>query len=233
MEKEGHMASKKQVDANRRNAEKSTGPRTPEGKAKVRLNSLKHGLCAQDSILPGEDVQAFNDLTQSFHQQYMPTGATELFCLHKMLLCYWRTRRIGRMEADIFRWNFPRDMNDNIDLSQPLDMHTPGPMGRAFQSDNQPRIGSDAFSRIVRYEAHLDRAFYKAEAHLKQLQLERRAAEKETPINSPDASDFTPHTEPAKPLGKPPVLLVAESIHLVEPVSKVPVPPDLGLLRKK
>jgi hypothetical protein len=137
------------------------------------------------------------------------------------------------MEADIFRWNFPRDMNDNIDLSQPLDMHTPGPMGRAFQSDNQPHIGSDAFSRIVRYEAHLDRAFYKAEAHLKQLQLERRLAEKEPSIHSPDASDFTPHTEPAIPLGKPPVLLVSESIHIEKPVSKVPVPPEVGLLGKK
>src|ERR1700716_2558297 len=171
------MPTDKQLDANRRNAQKSTGPRTPEGKAKVRLNSLKHGLCAQDAILPGEDVQAFNDLTQSFHEQYKPTGATELFCLHKMLLCYWRTRR------------------------------------------------------IVRYEAHLDRAFYKAEAHLKQLQLERRLAEKQDPVDSPDASDFTPHTEPATPLGKPPVLLLSESIHIVQPVSKVPVPPEVGLLR--
>jgi hypothetical protein len=135
------------------------------------------------------------------------------------------------MEADIFRWNFPRDMDDNIDLSQPLDMHTPGPIGRAFQSDNQPQIGSDAFSRIVRYEAHLDRAFYKAEAHLKQLQLERRISEKEDPPpSSPDASDFTPHTEPAKPLNKPAVLLVAEPIHIVKPLPKLPLPPDLGLL---
>ena len=38
---------------------------------------------------------------------------------------------------------------------------------------------------------------------------------------------------PAKPLGKPPVLLVAESIHIVKPVSKVPVPADLALLGKK
>jgi hypothetical protein len=84
----------------------------------------------------------------------------------------------------------------------------------------------------VRYEAHLDRAFYKAEAHLKQLQLERRVTEQAPQIESPDASDFTAHTEPAKPLNKPEVLLVAESIHIVKPVSKVPVPADLALLGK-
>jgi len=38
------MASQKQIDANRRNAERSTGPRTPEGKAIVKNNALKHGL---------------------------------------------------------------------------------------------------------------------------------------------------------------------------------------------
>jgi hypothetical protein len=224
------MPSDKQLHANRRNAQKSTGPRTPEGKAKVRLNSLKHGLCAQDSILPGEDVQAFNDLTQAFHDQYHPTGPTELFCIHKMVLCYWRTRRIGRMEADIFRWNFPRDMDGDIDLSQPLEMHTPGPMGRAFQSDGQPVIGSDSFSRIVRYEAHLDRAFYKAEAHLKQLQLERRITAQVPPAESPDASDFVPHTEPAPPLNKPEVLLITTH-HIVKPEPKLPVPADVALLR--
>ena len=132
------MATDKQYEANRRNAQKSTGPRTPEGKSKVRLNSLKHGLCAQDSILPGEDVQAFNDLTQSFHEQYKPTGPTELFCLHKMLLCYWRTRRIGRMEADIFRWNFPRDMNDNIDLSQPSTCTAPDPWAGHSRATTNP-----------------------------------------------------------------------------------------------
>ncbi len=48
------MASEKQVRANRQNAQKSTGPKTPEGKAAVRLNAAKHGLLSKETLLPGE-----------------------------------------------------------------------------------------------------------------------------------------------------------------------------------
>ena len=47
------MATKAQIKANRENAKKSTGPRTEEGKQRVSLNALKHGLLARDAVLPG------------------------------------------------------------------------------------------------------------------------------------------------------------------------------------
>src|SRR5205807_417954 len=49
------MATIKQIEANRRNALKSTGPKTPGGKAAVRLNALRHGLRAHAVVLPGEN----------------------------------------------------------------------------------------------------------------------------------------------------------------------------------
>ena len=49
--------SSKRIEANRRNAQKSTGPRTTEGKDRVRLNALKHGLTASTAVLPGEDAE--------------------------------------------------------------------------------------------------------------------------------------------------------------------------------
>ncbi len=49
------MTSEKQIRANRRNALKSTGPKTPEGKATVRLNARTHGLRSQEILFPGED----------------------------------------------------------------------------------------------------------------------------------------------------------------------------------
>jgi hypothetical protein len=52
--KGANMASKKQIQANRRNALISSEPKTPEGKATARLNALKHGLLSQDVLLPGE-----------------------------------------------------------------------------------------------------------------------------------------------------------------------------------
>ena len=54
------MATDKQLQANRRNAKKSTGPRSPEGKARSRLNSRKHGLTAKMLIIVGERPDDFD-----------------------------------------------------------------------------------------------------------------------------------------------------------------------------
>ena len=55
------MATPNQSAANRRNAQKSTGPRTPQGRAASRLNALKHGLTACHLVLPTESQQDFDD----------------------------------------------------------------------------------------------------------------------------------------------------------------------------
>ena len=65
MERVDIMTSEKKAEANRRNALKSTGPRTPEGKAAVRLNALKHGLLSQAVLLPGEDEEALERVMNS------------------------------------------------------------------------------------------------------------------------------------------------------------------------
>ncbi len=63
------MTSDKQLRANQRNALKSTGPRTPEGKAAIRRNALKHGLLSQEVLLPGEDEAALKDLGDTLRNE--------------------------------------------------------------------------------------------------------------------------------------------------------------------
>src|SRR5450755_2830381 len=53
------MSTQKQIDANRRNAQKSTSPHTPAGLAAVRLNGVKHGLCAKTLVLEGESERDY------------------------------------------------------------------------------------------------------------------------------------------------------------------------------
>jgi hypothetical protein len=60
------MASEKQFEANRQNAQKSTGPKTPEGRAAVRLNGVKHGLTAETIVLKGESEADFTAMLDSF-----------------------------------------------------------------------------------------------------------------------------------------------------------------------
>ena len=69
--------SEKKRAANRANARKSTGPRTPRGKARSRLNGLKHGLTASIGILPGESPDQLRELSRSIHADLRPRGHAE------------------------------------------------------------------------------------------------------------------------------------------------------------
>jgi hypothetical protein len=96
------MTSEKKAEANRRNALKSTGPKTPEGKAAVRLNALKHGLRSEDILLPGEDAEALRELGDILTTELQPDGALENLLVARITSAVWRLRRLGRVEAGIF-----------------------------------------------------------------------------------------------------------------------------------
>ena len=91
------MTSQARIDANRRNALKSTGPRTPAGKAAVRLNPLWHGAFATDILLPGEDAAAFARL----RGLYRPSSQAEDFLVDRMVLASWRLQRLAAMESRV------------------------------------------------------------------------------------------------------------------------------------
>jgi hypothetical protein len=96
------MTSEKKAEANRRNALKSTGPKTPEGKAAVRLNALRHGLRSEEILLPGEDEQALRELDEYLRAELQPVGELENLLINRIVAAYWRLRRLGRVEAGIF-----------------------------------------------------------------------------------------------------------------------------------
>lgn len=96
------VASKRQIDANRQNARKSTGPRTKKGKAITRLNALKHGLTAQDVLLSGENERAFEELCERLKIELCPEGVLESQLVERVAIALWRLRRVYRVEAGIF-----------------------------------------------------------------------------------------------------------------------------------
>ena len=87
------MATQSQIDANRRNAQKSTGPTTPEGRAVVRYNALKHGLTSEVLIPMDEDRPEFDLLCDSFETEYQPVGPTEESLLENLVAAKWRLGR--------------------------------------------------------------------------------------------------------------------------------------------
>ena len=68
------MASEKQIEANRRNSRKSSGPKTAKGKARVRLNAIKHGLTAATVVLPGEDPAVLEARVEAWKDDLRPPG---------------------------------------------------------------------------------------------------------------------------------------------------------------
>jgi hypothetical protein len=102
------MATQRQIRANRRNAKKSTGPKTARGRAVVRWNGLKHGLNARTLILPGENRADFKALLHALEAEHQPTTTRERNLVIQSAKAIWRMRRILRN-------------NHHVDLARPVD----------------------------------------------------------------------------------------------------------------
>lgn len=97
------MASEKQIAANRRNAQQSTGPRTPEGKARSAMNALVHGLTARRIVLPTEDPRAFARFVRAMRADLKPTGPVQALLAGRVIEAAWRLRRAGAAEEALVR----------------------------------------------------------------------------------------------------------------------------------
>jgi hypothetical protein len=96
------MSSERQIEANRRNAQLSTGPRTPDGKSRVASNALKHGLSGKQMVLPGEDPSEFDAFRSDLITDLAPQGALEEILAEKIVADAWRLRRIPQFEAALY-----------------------------------------------------------------------------------------------------------------------------------
>src|ERR1035441_9117633 len=101
--KPNHVAtiSQRKLKANRENARKSTGPKTPSGKASSRRNAIKHGLFVShrtDFVALDENPQEYEDLLNGLWSQHQPAGEGEEVEVERIALCYWRLKRAWRHE---------------------------------------------------------------------------------------------------------------------------------------
>ena len=96
------MASKKRIDANRRNAKKSTGPKTPQGKATSARNAIKHGLLSQLPVLPEEDGAQFEEMRLNLYSDLRPESQLETLIVNRLASVQWRLARVPVLEAELF-----------------------------------------------------------------------------------------------------------------------------------
>jgi hypothetical protein len=87
------------AEINRRNAQKSTGPRTPEGKDRAKFNALKHGMDARTPVLPGEDAEAYRARSAAWMAEFQPGNAFEQFLVEQAARVSWQIERAERAET--------------------------------------------------------------------------------------------------------------------------------------
>src|SRR5450432_2524990 len=174
------MATLSQVDANRRNAQNSTGPRTAEGKAASSMNAIKSGIYAASSVIPGEDPADLAALTARLYQSCQPQTDIEGLLVDNIIRHSWRLRRFDRIDAELL-----------IHTIEDTNYPSPhGPAGKAFhntvntQSRLQRRINDT--SRLQR-EAILD--------------FERLQAARPQPQPQPPAPQPVENESPQPPTG--------------------------------
>jgi hypothetical protein len=93
------MTSKKKIDANRRNAQGSTGPRTTTGKCTSSQNSSKHGLFSRELHFTDKDKPIFEKLRRELAQQLSSETALQRLALDQVIACAWRGKKALRLET--------------------------------------------------------------------------------------------------------------------------------------
>jgi hypothetical protein len=95
------MVSQRQLEANRANAKRSTGPRSASGKARSRLNAVTHGLTSRQLVVGAEKPEDFDALREALFADLVPSGALQCELVDEIARFQWRLRRIPVLEADL------------------------------------------------------------------------------------------------------------------------------------
>jgi hypothetical protein len=95
------MATEEQIQANRKNATHSTGPKSTVGKASSAQNATKHGLVGRFALLEGEDAAEFSRFREENYLDLKPMGALEKAYADRWISDTWRLERLDRIESGL------------------------------------------------------------------------------------------------------------------------------------
>jgi hypothetical protein len=164
------MPTPAQYAANRLNAEKSHGPSTPQGRARSKMNALRHGLTARVVVLPSEDMDAYNAFSKEIVDSLDPQTPVERQFAQTVADNQWRINRIRSIEDGMLGMGHFEAAGD-FDCPS-AEIHSAMTAARAFRDD------SKSFVNLSIYEQRLHRSMKESLRQLRELQTERREREK-------------------------------------------------------
>jgi hypothetical protein len=160
-------ASEAQIRANQANAARSTGPKTEEGKARSRANSLKHGLTGEGIVLPEEDAAEVERLSIAFESEFKADGEVGKMLAKRMATMAVRMDRCVDQENASLAKNV-RQALDEFEAPEGVDAAT-----AARLRDEAGRIALFDASKPAclarKYEAAAERCFFRSLKELRQL----------------------------------------------------------------
>ena len=165
------MATELQILANRRNAQKSTGPRTPQGKSAVSQNAAKHGFLARQTVISSESQADFDLYREQMLAELAPVSPMESMLAERIVTLSWRLKRVCRIQNQAI---------DALNADQ-----TRSPLAKLTQSLCKPsasnlslgRLAIKDFSnarvldRLLMYERRIEHSLYKTILELQRLNL--------------------------------------------------------------
>ncbi|MGO9260036.1 MAG: hypothetical protein ACLQU1_27540 [Bryobacteraceae bacterium] len=195
------MTTKKQIRANRLNSQKSTGPRSAEGKAASSQNALKSGIDAKSQIIRGEDPAALDALVAQYLLDHQPQSATERALVDILIDSEWTLRRLRKAEAQLWQYDLAAISQENTkSYNRDNPITEDQILGRAFERRQQ------TFARLDRRRESLQRAYHRTLQDLREIQDSRGAL----------------WAQPAQPAAAPP-----EPLEAPKPAAEPPVAPPV------
>ena len=205
------MATLKQIDANRQNAQRSSGPRTPEGKAASRFNALKSGIDAQAQVIPGEDPAQLEALLAEYQERFDASTPERRMLVDTLVVCEWLFRRLNRAEASF--WQYEAWRTESSFLSN---KH---PEGRVLF------FGDKVFDRLQRRVNAIHRNYDRALQELKSLEDAAAPTEDAQPPASPapppESAPAQSNHQPTPEIGFVPEILVGQALPPANPGDNV------------
>jgi hypothetical protein len=157
-----------QMEANRRNAQQSTGPRTEIGRKTSSLNALRHGLTARVVVLPSEDLAAYKTFSDEYLASLAPDTFPERQCAQTIIDTQWRLNRVRSIEEGMLALGH-QSPEGQIDYGHP-EIHA------ALTAAAVWRDHSQAFVNLSMHEQRLYRILTAATKTLDEMTAKRIAA---------------------------------------------------------
>ena len=189
------MSTEAQILANRRNAKKSTGPRSRQGRAAVSQNAVQHGLSARQAIISSESQADFDLYRERMLAELAPASPMESMLAERIVTLSWRLKRVCRIQNQtIDALNVDNTSSPLAKLTQSLffknqDQSQDGPaasvthlaLGRMAIKDF---ANARVLDRLLMYERRIEHSLYKTILELQRLHLIKKLdPECEMPFN--------------------------------------------------